>query len=159
MNCIFFSKSLQCNNHCPKSFFFVASTCMYTCTYGMIFYIFTKVESIWVQVLKVQLLALPLEHPLLHHTTSSFQDGCQENVYRTLAKLSPPFSARTLGDWGVFTRIYAHPGLKSRFTSLVLWLIFSFHFIANNNSVWTFHNNVTNFTVLMHEHEHEWTWI
>ncbi len=39
-------------------------------------------------------------------------------LYRTLAKLSPPFSARTLGiigDWAynrerrVFTRIYAHP--------------------------------------------------
>ncbi len=41
-----------------------------------------------------------------------------EGYYRTLAKINPPFSARTLGiigDWAynherrVFTRIYAHP--------------------------------------------------
>ena len=32
--------------------------------------------SIWVQVLKVQLLALPLDHHLLHHMTSSLWNGC-----------------------------------------------------------------------------------
>ena len=31
------------------------------------------IGSIWVQVLKVQLLALPVDHHLLHHMTSSFQ--------------------------------------------------------------------------------------
>ena len=70
-----------------------------------------------------------------------------ESIYRTLAKIRPPFSARSLGllgDWAfnrerrVLIRIYAHPRPQIEvYTALWQFCInlLYFHFIDNNNVI------------------------
>ncbi len=67
-------------------------------------------------------------------------------MYCTLAKIRPPFSARSLdflGDWAfnrewrVFIRIYAHPRLKSSLlcSMTILFILIHVHFIDNNSVI------------------------